>query len=231
MARTHRTQTSHAVGYIRVSTDEQGLSVAAQRAALSAWCTARHLPLVAVYDDVHVSGGAPLDKRPGLLAALDALTPGTVLLATKRDRLARDAMAAAMIERLAERAGASVQTCDGVGEGETPEAKLMRGMIDLFAEYERHIIKARITVALGHKRSKGERISRHVPYGKQLAADGTHLEDHEAEQAIIARARDLHAAGLSSRAIATRLAERGLYSRVGTVFTPSAILAMVADHM
>jgi DNA invertase Pin-like site-specific DNA recombinase len=147
------------IGYVRVSTDEQSLSVEAQHAALTAWCQARRLALVAVYEDVHVSGGAKLEQRPGLLQALDALETGAVLLATKRDRLARDAMAAAMIERLAERAGASVQTCDGIGEGSSPEAKLMRGMIDLFAEYERQVIKARIKTALGHKKVKQERVS------------------------------------------------------------------------
>jgi len=130
--------TSHSqipvIGYSRVSTDAQSLSVEAQRAPLTAWCQARRLMLVAVYEDVHVSGGARLEQRSGRLQALDILTAGAVRLATKRDRLARDAMAAAMIERLAERGGASVQTCDGVGEGSSPEAKLMRGTIDLCAE-------------------------------------------------------------------------------------------------
>ena len=46
------------VGYLRVSTDEQSLSVEAQRATLTAWCQARRLTLVAVYEDVNVSGGA-----------------------------------------------------------------------------------------------------------------------------------------------------------------------------
>ena len=219
--------TKHAIAYIRVSTDEQSLSVEAQHDALSTWCTQRGFLLAAVYEDVNVSGGAKLDKRPGLLAALDALTSGSVLLATKRDRLARDAMSAAMIERLAERAGASVQTVDGVGEGDSPEAKLMRGMIDLFAEYERQVIKARIKTALGHKKAKGERVSRHIPYGQQLGTDGTHLEDNPAEQAVIAVAQELRHAGMSSRQIAAHLAQQGLYSRVGTVFTPSTIMAMV----
>lgn len=62
----------------------------------------------------------------------------------------------------------------------------------------------------------------------QLAADGVHLEANEAEQAAIALARALHAEGLSSRKIATQLAERGLYSRTGAVFAPKCILAMVA---
>src|SRR5262249_54857036 len=163
------TSPTQVIAYVRVSTEEQSLSVEAQRATLTAWCQARHLTLVAIYEDVNVSGGARLEQRSGLLRALDALTAGTVLLATKRDRLARDAMAAAMIERLAERVGASVQTCDGVGEGSSPEAKPMRGMIDLFAEYERQVIKARIKTALGHKKIKRERISGRIPYGKQLA--------------------------------------------------------------
>jgi DNA invertase Pin-like site-specific DNA recombinase len=191
------------------------------------WCAERHLSLTAVYEDIGVSGGAALDKRPGLMAAIEALEPGMALVAVKRDRLARDTMNAAMIERLAERAGARVLTCDGAGEGDTPEAMLMRTMIDAFAQYERQIIKARTKAALAVKREKGEKLGGRVPYGYQLAADGTTLAPHAAEQVVIAVAKALHATGLSSRAIAARLAARGLYSRVGTVFTPSAILAMV----
>jgi site-specific DNA recombinase len=217
-----------ALGYIRVSTDDQTLSVEAQRTRLVRWCAERHIALVAVQEDVGVSGGAALDKRPGLMAALDALAPGMLLVAVKRDRLARDTMNAAMIERLAERAGAQVLTCDGAGEGDSPEAGLMRHMIDAFAEYERQLIKARTKGAMGHKRSKGERISRHGPYGKTLDVDGLHLLDQADEQDVIRIARALHTAGLSRRGIAARLTVQGLYSRVGTVFTSSSIRAMVA---
>ena len=227
-ARTPQTLT-HAVGYVRVSTDDQALSVDAQHARLTAWCVEGHLSLTAVYEDIGVSGGAALDKRPGLMAAIDALEPGVALVAVKRDRLARDTMNAAMIERLAVRVGAKVLTCDGAGEGDSPEAVLMRTMVDAFAQYERQIIAARTKAALTVKRVKGEKLGGRIPYGMQLASDGMHLEANDAEQAVIALARELHAIGLSSRQVAARLAERGLYSRVGTVFTSTAILAMVAD--
>src|SRR5215813_9471053 len=174
---------THAIGYVRVSTDDQALSVDAQHARLTAWCVERHLSLMAAYEDIGVSGAAALDKRPGLLAALDALEPGVALVAVKRDRLARDTMNAAMIERLAERVGAKVFTCDGAGEGDSPEAMLMRNIIDAFAQYERQIIKARTKAALAMKRTKGERLGGRIPYGYQLASDGTHLEEHIAEQA------------------------------------------------
>ena len=149
------TQTTAALGYIRVSTDDQTLSVEAQRARLDGLVHRARLTLVAVYEDIGVSGGADLDKRPGLMAALDALTAWPALVAVKRDRLARDTMNAAMIERLALRAGAKVLTCDGAGEGDSPEAMLMRTMIDAFAQYERQIIKARTKAALAVKRDEG----------------------------------------------------------------------------
>ena len=60
-----------------------------------------------------------------------------VLLAAKRDRSARDTVVAAVVGRMAERNGAAVRTADGVGRGDTPEDKLLRTMIDAFAEYER----------------------------------------------------------------------------------------------
>lgn len=59
--------------------------------------------------------------------------------------------------------------------------------------------------------------------------DGVHLEDHPGEQAVMAVARALHSAGLSSRQVAAGLAARGLYRRTGMVFTPSAILNMVVS--
>ncbi len=230
MARKPRpTPTTAVVAYIRVSTDDQTLSVEAQRERLAVWCAERRVTLRAVYEDVGVSGGAALDKRPGLMLALDALTPGMALVAVKRDRLARDTMHVAMIERLAERAGAKVLTCDGAGEGDSPEAQMLRGIMDVFAQYERAVIRARTATALAVKRGRAERISGRLPYGMRLDADGLHLEADAAEQAVIRIARDLHIAGLSSRAIAARLTEQGLYSRAGSVFTPSAILAMVAE--
>ena len=101
------------VGYVRVSTEEQRHGSAAQRDALERWCAANGAELVDVFEDHGVSGAAPLDQRPALLDALGALTDGAVLLVARRDRLARDVMAAAMLERLAERAGARIVAADG----------------------------------------------------------------------------------------------------------------------
>ena len=134
-----------AVGYIRVSTEEQTLGPEAQRVALARWAEARKIQLVAVHEDRGVSGAAPLDRRPGLLAALASLESHSAafLVAAKRDRLARDVIIAAQLERLVERQGARVVSADGTGEGDSPEAVLMRRLVDAIASYaERGIMRS-----------------------------------------------------------------------------------------
>jgi DNA invertase Pin-like site-specific DNA recombinase len=126
-----RQRSQHAIGYVRVSTDDQRLGAGVQRAALKRWCAARNVALTRVFSDHAVRGGAPLDQRPGLLAALAALKQynAGILLVARRDRLARDVLVAALVERLADRAGARVQAADGTAEGTDPEAILMRRVL------------------------------------------------------------------------------------------------------
>ena len=205
---------SKAIGYLRVSTTDQHLGPEAQRAALDRWCAANGVDLVDVFVDHGVSGAAALDRRPALMSAVNALTEhgAGVLLVAKRDRLARDVMVAAMAERLVARAGAGIVTADGTGNGDTPEALLMRRMVDCFAEYERAIIRARTTAALAVKKSKGERVGQ-VPFGYHLAADGVHLEADDDEQRVISMVKQLRADGLSLRAVATHLNDHGVPAR------------------
>jgi site-specific DNA recombinase len=193
------------IGYVRVSTSDQNLGPEAQRAAIERWCADHGLVLVAVHQDLGISGGAAIEKRPGLLAALDSLARENAgaLLVAKRDRLARDTMICAMIERLAERSGARVLSADG-SNADGPEGMLMRGMIDLFAQYERAVIRGRTRAALAVKRSRSERCGM-IPYGYQLAADGMHTEENPSEQRVIGLIRDLRSEGFSQRAIAERL--------------------------
>lgn len=224
-----KADSTKAVGYLRVSTDEQTLGPEAQRAALERWCTQHGVTLVAVFVDQGVSGGADLDKRPALLAAVAALKEygAGVLLVAKRDRLARDTMLAAMVERLVEREGATISTADGTGEGGTPEAVLMRRIVDAFAEYERLLIKARTKAALAVKRSRGERIGA-VPFGYRLAADGVHLEADAGEQESLTLMRQYRAEGLTLRAIAARLDAQGLLPRSGKNWHPNTVARALA---
>jgi site-specific DNA recombinase len=216
------------IGYIRVSTDEQSLSVEAQHQALAHWCQTQQAQLLAVYEDVGVSGSTPLEKRPGLLSALNALARDRALLVVRRDRLARDTLTATMAERIAQRAGASICTVTGDDNGDSPKAQLMRTMLDAFAPYEKALIVLRTKAGLARKREKGERLGM-VPYGKRLAADRVHLLDHPTEQAVIATVRALQASGLSYRAIAAEFNRRSLTNRVGGRFRHMQVVRILDD--
>jgi site-specific DNA recombinase len=218
-----------AVGYVRVSTDEQSLGPEAQRAAIEKWAQSRGVRMAAMFEDHGISGGAPAEKRPGLLAALAALRENGagLLVAAKRDRIARDTVIVAMVEQAAVRGGAVVTTADGASDGAGPEGQLMRGIVDVFAAYERGVIKSRTRAALAVKRGRGERIGG-IPYGYELAADGVHLAEDAAEQAVIGQIRGLRAAGLSLRAVTAECERRGMVSRVGRPFSLTQIARLAA---
>lgn len=213
-----------AVGYVRVSTDEQHLGPEAQRHALERWACDNGAQLVAVHVDHGVSGAADLDKRPALLDALAAVREHAAgaLVVAKRDRLARDPGLACAIERDCQRVGARVLAADGVGNGDTPEAEMMRGIQDVLARYERKIIAARTKAALAAKKRRGELVGS-VPYGFRVAPDGVHLEEHPAEQQMIALIACYRAEGLSLRKIGQRLSAAGLYPRNGKAWNPKTL--------
>ncbi len=212
----HDADPSKAVGYIRVSTDEQALGPEAQREALNAWCERHDARLCAIFEDIGVSGGAPLEKRPGLNAALDALAleGAGVLLVAKRDRLARDIVIAAVVERLVERGGARVLSADGTGNGDGPEHQLMRNLIMAFASYERALIGARTRAALRVKKAKGKRVGA-IPYGYRLAEDGETLKPDPTEQTVVGIVKSMRKKGGSLRAIADELTRRAFATRTG----------------
>jgi site-specific DNA recombinase len=217
-----------AVIYLRVSTDDQaasGLGLEAQLAACRAAADRLGLeaPAGARYADEGVSGAAPLERRPGLLAAVGDLRKGEVLLVARRDRLGRDPIAVAAIEAAVARRGARVVSAAGEGtDGDDPSQVLMRRLIDAFAEYERLIIKARTRSALAAKARRGERTGQ-VPYGKRLAADGVALVDDPAERLLVAEARALRRGGMGARAIARRFDGLGHPTKNGGRWSHSTI--------
>ena len=90
----------------------------------------------------------------------------------------------------------------------------MAQMASVFAELERALIQERTRSAMDVKRSRGERISGHAPYGWDFGSGGLLLKNRR-EQRIIARMRQLRTEGMSIRGIATRLDRKGIPSKRG----------------
>lgn len=217
-----------AVAYLRVSTDEQtasGAGLDAQLNAIREWCTKTGVELVGTFADEGVSGAAALDKRTGLLDAVNALERGGVLVVAKRDRLSRDPVSAAVVERMvAKRKGRIVSAAGEGTDGDAPTDVLLRRIVDAFAEHERLVIAARTRAALNAKARKGERVGP-LPLGYVADLPARHLRPDDAaaamlvpveeELAVVSRIRDARASGLSMRAIADQLTADNVPTKTG----------------
>lgn len=216
------------MAYLRVSTEDQALGPEAQRASIESWASRQGVQVLSWHLDQGVGGAAPVEGRPGLLAALQDLEDHEAgqLVIAKWDRLARDVMVAAMVERMAERIGARIVSADGVGVGDGPEAALMRAMVQAFAAYERALIRARTKAALRALRAKGQRAGE-IPFGYQLGEDGKGLLVDAEEIEAMSQAHRLRAEGLSYRMIAAEMERLGLRPR-GLKWHAMTVRRMVA---
>ena len=92
---------NEAIGYVRVSSDEQadsGLGLQAQRQRITAFCEMKGLRLADVYEDAGVSAGKPLASRPAGARLLNAARRGKiVVVVAKLDRLFRSVTDAANV--------------------------------------------------------------------------------------------------------------------------------------
>lgn len=222
-----------AIGYVRVSTEEQavsGLGLEAQRERIRAFCADKGLKLAddAVFEDPGQSGGKPLESRPAGARFLAAARKGKkpVVVVAKLDRLFRSVVDAAVtIEEFDKKGIRLVALAEGF-DMTSPYGKAMAQMASVFAELERAMIRQRTKDAMKVKRFRRERSSRHAPYGwdfgreitiqkgdKQIAT--RELIENAKEQEVIGLMKSLRAAGKSYPAIAAELNTRNIPTKRG----------------
>jgi DNA invertase Pin-like site-specific DNA recombinase len=183
---------TEAIGYLRVSTDEQADSRAgleAQRAAILAEAERRGWHLVEVIEDAGFSGKDL--NRPGIAAALDAMRRhrADTLVVAKLDRLSRSMLDfAALMDRASREHWALVALDLGV-DTTTPAGEMMANVLATFAQFERRLIGQRTRDALAIKRASGTVLGR-----RRTMPD-----------AVLARIRIERAEGRTLRAIADDL--------------------------
>ncbi|MCA9507459.1 MAG: recombinase family protein [Myxococcales bacterium] len=221
------------IGYVRVSTEfqvESGLGLEAQKNACERHALKLGQSLSQIFSDEGLSGALSLEKRPGILSALNILKSGDLLVVAKRDRLGRDPLVLAMIESAVLRKGARIVSAAGEGtDNDDPSSILMRRMIDAFSEYERLIIGARVKSALKVKKERGQLIGR-VPFGYKLAHDGIHLEFDEHEQMVLEQLLSLRARGYSIRAIAAHMNNQQVFNRGGTPWNNANVFRILESQ-
>lgn len=136
------------IGYARVSTQEQ--ETALQMDALAR----------AGVERVHQEKRSAVKRRPELLALLDALQPGDVVMAYKVDRMARSLPDLLHILQRIEAAGATFRSLTEPVETTTPVGRMLMQIVGAFAEFERNVIRERTYAGLEAARVRGVRFGR-----------------------------------------------------------------------
>ncbi len=211
-----------AVGYTRCSTNEQadsGLGLEAQAERIKAYCTMRGSELLDLITDAGVSGGKPLASRDGgqrlLTAIRERKADGVVML--KLDRMFRNAGDCLTTVERWEKAGVALHVVDLGGNAIDTTSAAGRFMLVVLAgaaEMERNLTRERTRSAMAVKRTNGQRIGT-LPYGFDLAPDGTTLVPSESEQAVITEIRGWRGLGWTLERIADALTARGVPTKTG----------------
>jgi DNA invertase Pin-like site-specific DNA recombinase len=219
------------VAYLRVSTDKQadhGVSLDAQRSKVETYAQLYDHQLVAVEVDAGVS--AKTLDRPALQRALAMLKAGKAdaLLVMKLDRLTRSVRdLCTLVEKYFSDGRYSLISLGEQIDTRSAAGRLVINVLASVSQWEREAIGERTAVAMQHKAARREYTGGVAPYGFELAADGVRLQEIQAEQAIILQTRVLRSQGLSLRAVASALAQRGHLSRTGRVFAAVEIQRML----
>ena len=122
-----------------------------------------------IYQDA-VSGTTR--ERPGLTSALSALSAGDTLVVWRLDRLGRSlSHLLELVEGLRGR-GVGLQSLTEAIDTGTPAGKLVYSIFGAIAEFERELIRERVTAGLRAAKRRGERIGRRpalTPSQRELA--------------------------------------------------------------
>lgn len=222
-----------AVAYVRVSTEDQaneGVSLEAQQTKLAAWCVVNDCELLATHTDAGLSGGRA-DNRPGLQAAIDqACRTKSVLVVYSLSRLARSTKDTIAIGEKLDKAGADLVSLSEKIDTTSAAGKMIFRMLAVMAEFERDQVSERTSMAMAHKKSKGERVGT-VPYGFDLAADGVTLVKNAAEQQVIEVIEAMRAQGLSLRKIAAELESRQILTKAGETQWRHTTIKSILDRL
>jgi len=171
-----------AIGIVRVSQSagREGDSFASppvQRERITAECDRRGLTLTTIRDEVDISGGADLDKRPGLGPAVEAIEAGQadVLVAAYFDRFFRDLTVQSQVIKRIEAAGGQVLAVDfgRVSHGSAAEW-LSSSQMGLMSEYYRRAAAERTGEAIQRAINRGVPPWPRITPGYRKGSDGTY---------------------------------------------------------
>ncbi len=237
----HADLTKTAIGYVRVSTQEQateGVSLDTQRDKLRAYCKTNCIKLVDTIADEGISGSTL--ERPGLQAALRMIRRGraNTLIVAKLDRLSRSLRdVCSLVGDYFTDESYHLLSCCGMVNTHSAAGRMLLMNLANYNEFERAMISERTRETLQHMKAQGIRLGP-APYGYALS---NQLDDKgrrmlvplASEQEVIARLATAQADGIGFSDIARQLNAEGIHARRGGEWTgrfASAVLQREGKH-
>lgn len=213
------------VGYCRVSTDRQSISLTAQESKIRAMSSLKDATLIDVIVDSDASAKS-LDRAgmAKLLRMVDTKAVDIVVIC-KLDRLTRSVKdLAELLVRFAKKNVSLISVEESLDTGSASGRLLLNIMVSV-SQWEREAIGERTATALASQKSKGHPAGP-APYGWRSQGrtepsagkpkgDTLPLLEDEQEQAVLGWIRDARGAGQTLREIAAALNSAGTRTRAG----------------
>lgn len=228
--------TTKALGYIRVSTEQQadgGVSLDAQRAKLEAYAALYGVVLVDVIVDAGVS--AKTLARPGLARALDLIDSGQAdaILVAKLDRLTRSVRDLGdLVERYFAPGKAALLSVAENIDTRSAGGRLVLNVLASVAQWEREAIGERTSDALQQVKAEGVRLGGSAlgwTRSTEADANGRRVVASVSEEGeTVARIQTLRGEGRTLRQIADTLAAEGRQTKRGGKWAPETVRKVLA---
>lgn len=217
-----------AIGYIRVSTEEQakeGISLNMQEEKILTYAKLWNLGSVEIIKDEGKS--AKNLKREGIQEVIKLVKEGVVkhLVIYKIDRLSRDAVDLLTLEKeLFKPNNVKLHSITERIETVSAAGKLSFGIQVVVAQYERDVISERTTAALQWKKKNGQDLGT-APLGFEMK--DKKFYEVAAELRVVQEIKRLRRKHFTFRAIASRLNEEGIVTKHGKKWHPGTVHKIV----
>jgi len=219
-----------AVGYVRVSTEDQakeGVSLDNQKVKIIAYCQLKDLELREIVEDAGIS--AKNLKRTGVQKVLRLARRKEIdaVVVYKLDRIFRSTVDALETTKAFDKWGVSFDSIEETLDTRSAMGRFFFTLTAALAEMERRLIGERTKAALTHKRSKSEKTGGDIPFGYDLTPEGLLMQNND-EQRVIRIIRKLHGQAFSLRRICSELEREGHKTKRGNaVWHPETIAHII----
>jgi len=213
-----------AIGYIRVSTEEQakrGISLEVQREKIRAYCELKDMELVRIFSDPGKS--AKNLNRPGMQKLLKMVNEKKIdaVIIWKLDRMFRSVINSLETTQLFDKQGIGFHSISESIDTKSAMGRFFFTLLSAVAELERGQISERVSSALQYLKKNGRRAGA-VAYGWEADLNGKLYQNKE-EQRIITKIKNYRELRFNYSKIAQLLNDKDILTKNGKAWFPQSV--------